>query len=604
MKDNEQAKHSMWKTTKFMLRLAWQKRKSVIFIALVLVVLTTLLNLAELLITPIILARLEAAVSPKTIIYTILFFTFALLILNGLKGYYSTLKLPARIELRLKIMLLCNTKYAAMSYPYIEDESVIKKHQKAILASESNLSPTEAIWDTLTDICVAFSAFMIYIIMLTNVNVIVISISAATCIASYFIGKKINEWGFRHREEKEEYLNRLEYAQDKSEDVSFAKDIRIFGMRQWVDDMYYASVSLLTNFIKKAEKKYLRADLIDLLFAFARNAIAYFYLISLVLSNSITVPQFLLYFTAVSAFTSMLTQFLVKLNELQKQSIELSTLLDFLELKELFNFEDGKSIAPKSGKPYEIKLNNVSFKYPGAENYTLKNINFTLAPGEKVAVVGLNGAGKTTLVKLICGFYDPSEGEVLLNGENIKNFNRRDYYTFFTAVFQDFSVIDVTVAQNIAQTMAGIDTKKVNDCLDKAGLLEKVKGFKNGIDTYVGREIYEDGVEMSGGEMQRLMLARALYKNAPIIMLDEPTAALDPLAESDIYSKYNEMTQGHSSVFISHRLASTRFCDRIIFIDGGHIAEEGTHEELLKLGKKYAELYEVQSKYYKEGENF
>ena len=243
-----------------------------------------------------------------------------------------------------------------------------------------------------------------------------------------------------------------------------------------------------------------------------------------------------------------------------------------------------------------------SFRYPGTDKDTLTNINLTLHPGEKLAVVGLNGAGKTTLIKLICGFLDPTEGRVLLDGKDIRDYNRADYYTMFSAVFQSFSLLAGTIATNIAQNDVGIDMERVKECVEKAGLRKKIESLPEGYETYLNREVYEGAILLSGGETQRLMLARALYKNAPFIVLDEPTAALDPIAESDMYQKYNELTNGRSSIYISHRLASTRFCDRIIMIDNGEIIEEGTHSELLKLGGKYAGLFEVQSKYYKEGD--
>ena len=250
----------------------------------------------------------------------------------------------------------------------------------------------------------------------------------------------------------------------------------------------------------------------------------------------------------------------------------------------------------------EIRLEGVSFRYPGAAQDTLTNINLTLHPGEKLAVVGLNGAGKTTLVKLICGLLDPSEGRVLLDGRDIRNFNRTDYYTMFSAVFQEFSLLAGTVAANVAQSDEDIDMQRVKACVERAGLRDRIEALPNGYETFLNRSVYEEATLLSGGETQRLMLARALYKNAPFIILDEPTAALDPIAESDLYRKYSRMTEGRSSVFISHRLASTRFCDRILLIENAGIREEGTHEELLRLGGRYAELYAVQSKYYRRGE--
>ena len=250
---------------------------------------------------------------------------------------------------------------------------------------------------------------------------------------------------------------------------------------------------------------------------------------------------------------------------------------------------------------YEIRLENVSFHYPESDADIIHNLSLIIHPNEKLAIVGLNGAGKTTLVKLICGLLSPSEGRVLLNGDDISDFNRNKYYELFSAVFQDFSILDVTIAEEIAQCKDDIDYQKIKECIDYAGLSDTINKLPQGLNTHIGREVYLDGVLLSGGQMQRLMLARALYKNGPILLLDEPTAALDPLAESEIYQKYSDMANNKTSLFISHRLASTMFCDRIILIKDGGINEEGSHEDLLKLNGEYAKLFEVQSRYYKQG---
>ena len=220
-------------------------------------------------------------------------------------------------------------------------------------------------------------------------------------------------------------------------------------------------------------------------------------------------------------------------------------------------------------------------------------------------MVGANGAGKTTLVRLLCGLYDPDEGEVLLNGVNIKEYNRRDYYQLFSAVFQEFSLLAGEIGENVACFEQETDSYRMRDCMEKAGLAGKVEALPEGYGTHLVKEVYDDAVELSGGEQQRLVMARLLYKDSPVMILDEPTAALDAIAESDIYRKYHELSRGKSSVFISHRLASTRFCDRIILLRDGKVAEEGTHEELMTLGKSYAELFRIQSRYYvdRPGEN-
>ena len=324
-----------------------------------------------------------------------------------------------------------------------------------------------------------------------------------------------------------------------------------------------------------------------------------FFLIGGVLKGEMSAAQFVLYFNTVNIFTSGIGKIMTDLATLRKQSLDICTVREFLDYPETFKMEQGIPITPNLNITYQIELQDVSFRYPEAEKNTLSHINLTIRQGEKLAIVGLNGAGKTTLIKLICGFLDPTEGKVLLNNIDIRTYNRRDYYQLFSAVFQDFSVLDVTIAENIAQTDENINTELMEHCINQAGLTEKIKRLPDGVKTHIGK-VFKDGIDLSGGELQRLMLARALYKNAPIIVLDEPTSALDPIAESEIYNKYSELTNGRMAVYISHRLASTRFCDRIILIAEGSIDEEGTHDELLAHNGHYADLFEIQSKYYRE----
>lgn len=381
-----------------------------------------------------------------------------------------------------------------------------------------------------------------------------------------------------------------------------AKDIRIFGLQNWLDDISSSIQKTYMDFLLRCEKMLLLGDLADVFFTIARNGIAYVYLLHLALSEDLSVSAFLLYFTAISTFTTWVNGILQQCSDLHKESLDISSLRTFLDYPEPFRFQNGKPIPPKA--PYELRLEQVSYRYPGAARDTIHQMNLTLHPGEKLAIVGLNGAGKTTLVKLLCGLLDPTKGRVLLNGQDIRDFNRQDYYALFSAVFQNYSLLDVTLAENIAQDYKDINEKRIWDCLEKAGLTQMVQQLQTGLATHTGREVYLDGVLFSGGQTQRLMLARALYKNSPILLLDEPTAALDPLAENDIYLKYHEMTEGKTSLFISHRLASTRFCDRILYLEHGAILEEGTHEELLQAGGAYAQLFDTQSRYYQEGRDF
>ncbi|MBP5222541.1 MAG: ABC transporter ATP-binding protein, partial [Lachnospiraceae bacterium] len=246
-------------------------------------------------------------------------------------------------------------------------------------------------------------------------------------------------------------------------------------------------------------------------------------------------------------------------------------------------------------------LENVSFRYGEDSGEILTDISLELKAGEHLAIVGLNGAGKTTLVKLICGLIEPTKGRVLYNGTDIREFNRIQYYGLFGAVFQDYSLLPVTIEEIVAADVEeAADAKRVEECLKQAGLWKKISSLEHGIKSRYDSAFWDDGMNLSGGETQKLLLARALYKQAPVIILDEPTAALDPIAENRLYESYDEIMKNKTTVFISHRLASTRFCTRILLLEKGRVTEEGTHEQLLARKGKYSELFETQAKYYRE----
>lgn len=599
-KKTPKPKYNLWQNTGFMLRTSRKYAKSVFPLCIVLALLSAGKSVAELLIAPAILNKIELSASLGSVVFTIAAFALVLMLLSGLRSYVDTNALFGRIAVRSQgIYLSISRKYAETSYPNLLNTDFLALGEKASAACAGNSEASEAIWTTLTDLMTSCIGFIVYLALLTNLNLWLAALVAATTAVSYFASKRINEWGYLHRSEELELTKRIEYANKTATSREFAKDIRMFGLRGWLEDLWGSTMRLYSAFCAKRERKYIWANIIDIVLTFLRNGIAYAFLIGITVKNGLPASQFLLYFAALSGFAQWVVEILDKLSVTHKQSLDISTIREFLDWDEPFDLNGGERIAFEPNKQYEIRLDDVSFRYPKADKDTLSHINLTVHPGEKLAIVGLNGAGKTTLVKLVCGFLDPTEGRILLNGEDIRKFNRNDYYALFSAVFQEFSVLDVTVKENVAQCVDGIDETRVWQCIDKAGLTEKIKSLPKGIETHLGRRVFKDGVEFSGGQTQRLMLARALYKNAPILVLDEPTAALDPIAENDIYQKYNEMTHGRTSFFISHRLASTRFCDRIIFVDGGKIAEEGTHDELLKNGGGYAYMFEVQSKYYR-----
>lgn len=602
MKVKEKPRFNTIQNISWMVKIAWKHRKRVLLFCVLTAILEVLLNLTQLYIAPEVLAQVEQKSPMWMLLTTIGVFTIALFLINGLKEYVKQNTLFARVDVRSAIIGKVAQKCNMTSYPNTLDADFNKMREKAHLACEGNDQATEHIWQTLTMLLKNIGGLIVYLTILSQIDAVLLLVVIATCFAGFFVSRYTNNWRYAHRDEAEQYFQKKYYLRNKSESVELAKDIRIFGLQNWLNELLDQIHNLYLDFSLRCERVEVLADITEAILTVVRNGIAYVYLINMALNEGLSVSEFLLYFTAVTTFTAWVMGILQEMSALHKESLDISRLREFLDYPEPFKFENGEEIP--AAESYELKLENVSFRYPGAETDTIHGLNLSVHPGEKLAIVGLNGAGKTTLVKLLCGLLDPTEGVVLLNGNDIRDFNRRSYYELFSAVFQEFSVLDVTVAEQIAQTTVDIDYDKIADCVEKAGLTSTIEKLPKGLETHVGREVYLDGVLFSGGQTQRLMLARALYKNGPILLLDEPTAALDPIAENDIYMKYSEMTNGKTALFISHRLASTRFCDRIIFIADGGIKEEGTHESLLTLGGEYANLFEVQSRYYQEGKEF
>lgn len=597
----QKPKYNMLQTSGFMVKLAFKtKEKKVVFLGTALALLTVAIQVTNLYITPVILNAVEEHSPFEQVLATILLFVAASVVLYTVKTYIDENILFGRISVRTSIINKLAEKRGTTSYCNLTDQNYTMLANKAAEATNGNTQATEAVWTTLTTLFANVLGFAIYAALLGSLQVLLLAAILTTALCGYAVNYKLSEFAYKHREEYSAQSNIMRYINDQAQSTKAAKDIRIFGLRPWLTEIATKAELAYASLQKREESRLFWARTADFVLAFLRNGIAYAYLIYLAANGQISVAQFVLYFSAVEGFSEWVTGILGNISELHRQSLELSTVMECLGYPEPFRFENGKPLAAEN-IPYELKLENVGYRYAGADNFALQNINLTLHAGEKLAVVGLNGAGKTTLIKLMCGFYDPTEGQITLNGVDIREYNRRDYYKMFSAVFQKYCLLAGTVAANVAQSETEIDMDRVRDCVEKAGLTTKITSLEHGFNTKLQRKVYEDAAMLSGGEEQRLMLARALYKDAPFVMLDEPTAALDPLAEADLYRKYGEMTKGKSSVYISHRLASTRFCDRIVLIADGKIAEEGTHESLMSKGGKYAELFEVQSKYYKDG---
>ncbi|MCI8306994.1 MAG: ABC transporter ATP-binding protein [Lachnospiraceae bacterium] len=328
------------------------------------------------------------------------------------------------------------------------------------------------------------------------------------------------------------------------------------------------------------------------------NAVCYLFIAAKALFGAFGVGSIVQYVTVLSRLGEGLQDLMYILSDNEVYCTHLQKLFEYLDIPNHM-YLGSLTVEKRDDNEYYVEFKNVSFKYPNTETYVLKHVNLKFKVGETLAVVGMNGSGKTTFIKLMCRLYDPTEGEILLNGVNIQKYNYNEYMSIFSVVFQDFRLFSFSLGQNIS-TSAAYDYEKVRECLKKAGFDECLDSMANGLETFLYKDFDADGVEISGGEAQKLALARALYKDTPFIILDEPTAALDPLSEYTVYSKLNEIAGDKTAIYISHRLASCRFCEQIAVFHAGEIVQKGTHEELLADSKgKYYELWNAQAQYYK-----
>ena len=384
------------------------------------------------------------------------------------------------------------------------------------------------------------------------------------------------------------------YVLSLSSDYKNGKDIRLFHMQNLILHCYefyydkYASMYLIwgrLNGMVGGEMIFLSQ---------IPALISYGFVIAQARNHIIGTGDILLYAGAINRLTQAVQQVMVTYHSFAYRMDYLKTYERFIEQTELK--EDGTVSIKELPEHIEFEFQNVNFCYPETENQVLHDVNMILRKGEKIAIVGQNGAGKTTFIKLLCRFYEPTSGRILLNGRDIRVYKREEYQALFSAVFQDFKLFSFPVGENIAAG-SKIEEERVWKALEAVGMKETVERMPKKLNTRLYRQNGE-GIEISGGQAQKLAIARALYKNAPVVVLDEPASALDPFSEAEIYEKFNEFVADKMAVYISHRMSSCKFCERIVVLEHGTIAEEGKHEELLRQNGLYAKLYHTQAQYY------
>lgn len=503
---------------------------------------------------------------------------------------------------RYNFIHMLSEKTMTMDFPYTEDPNILNEIN---IAQRTISNPNEGVGGVILKLFSIFGSFIGFLAFATiifNLSPIILCILVLTVLLSYFTMIKAKDYERSRKDDLAKEERESYYASSTLSDFQFGKDIRVYGLKDILLCKKGESNARLLEIVKQVENRILKASTIDGILILIREVIIYSYLIYKAIYEGLSMGDFVMYSSAMNAFAIWMDTTMKDIAIIKIQSLYISDFRDFL------NKEDSKGVSNPTNiqdcEKYEIEFRNISFKYPHSDRYIFKDFSLRIGEGKKLAIVGINGAGKTTLVKLLTRLYQPTSGEILINGININDFDEDKYKDLFSVVFQDIKLFAFNIKENITFQDENVDDHKLNEAIEKSGLKGKIDSLEKGISTNMLKILDEEGIELSGGENQKLAMARALYKNGKIIVMDEPTAALDALAEYNLYQSFDNLIGNKTAIYISHRLSSTRFCDAIAFIEDGELKEYGNHDELMKLGNLYANMFNIQARYYKEVEAY
>lgn len=500
-------------------------------------------------------------------------------------------------NMRIRIRYLGDTfrKLTTMDYKYTENAKFFEKNERALNAANNNEEGIEGVSNRLFQLPAKIITIVGMFVLAGTLNPWILLVLILHVFVTMWVSRMSHNYSYSKKEEEAKASRKINYYYRTTHDFSFGKDIRIYNFRDRILKNYQEEIKALTVLRGKIAGR-------EYLLGFAG-------IFTLLLTN-VVMYGILIYQAYYGMPISSFTMYISTITTLMASMLELGTDVtfvinqgqyvgDFFRLMDESLIDEGGSVT-KPNETLEIVFDHVSFHYPNTDTNVFTDLNFTIHKGERLAIVGVNGAGKSTLVKLMTGLFEPTEGHIYINGTDIGNYRKKELYSLYSAVFQDVNILAFTLRENVACKSEHVDDERVKNALEKVGLWKKVESFEKGLDQMMLKVIDENGTDFSGGERQKLSIARGLYKDAPMVIMDEPTAALDALAEAEIYENFSSLVEGKTAVYISHRLASTRFCDKIALFDHDGLKEYGTHDELMERHGSYYEMFTVQGKYYQE----
>ena len=539
----------------------------------------------------------------QQLLITLGIFSVIFITLWNTNSWYNSKTEIKCILARMNLILEKNLITMTMPFIYTEDPNMLDCNQKASQAVGGNQQGVEGMMHIILNFSGSLGAVIAGLSIISTINFKIVILMIAIALANFFISNLANKWCKKHVwDELAPWWRKRWYMDIALGDFSYAKDIRMFGLKNYLTHKFQEINKIRFNYQKKNNRVWLLVSIASSFFWVISQVLIYIYLIRCIFAKTITIGNFTLYLSATATFFECVMSLLNSITNFLNNSRYVDDFRSFYEMPELRqNLPDQKTNLPKlqSQSHYEFEFQNVSFKYPRAERFALQNVSIKIKAGERLAVVGLNGAGKSTFIKLLLRLYQPTEGKILLNGTDIQTYDLNSYFKIFAPVFQEVNLFAMSFAENVSmKSLENTDKDLAHQSVVQSGLEEKLDSLEKGLDTQLLKVIYDDGIDLSGGQKQKLALARALYKNSPVVVLDEPTAALDAIAESKLYSDFDKLIGGKTSIYISHRLSSTQFCNNVAMFKDGKLIEYGTHESLLKQNGEYANMFKIQAQYY------
>ncbi|HOP12188.1 MAG TPA: ABC transporter ATP-binding protein [Oscillospiraceae bacterium] len=531
------------------------------------------------------------------IIYIAAGFLAAASLFGFLKNVVYGITYPRMTMVRIDYLRDMAVKLMTMDYKYCEDASFAEENGRAFESTNSNMNGIEGVYHKLFETPAIFLTSLAFIIFIGMLDFWILLALVANIGTVYLIGRLSHFYQYGKRSELKHGERRVRYYDTTTHDFSYGKDIRLYNFRDRISKNFETEIRGYTDVWRSIKNREYALGFLGLLTLLISDVATYGLLI-VKMRAGMSIADFSMYLAA-----------MVSLSILLKTLIENVTFVinegqyahDFFVFMDKDFGEKGGDLPAVKNDTLEIEFKDVSFKYPKTDRYIFQHLNLKIEKGERLAIVGINGAGKSTLVKLLLGLFQVTEGEILINGQPLNAYNRLALWSMFSVVFQEINILAFTVKENIACRSDEIDEDRVRAAIDKVGLTEKIGSFEKGPDQMMLKIIDENGALLSGGESQKLAIARALYKNANMVIMDEPTAALDALAEAEIYQDFSHLIKGKTAIYISHRLASTKFCDKIALFDNDGLSEYGNHTELMRKRGNYYKMFTVQGKYYREG---